>query len=98
MTKRNPEITTIKSAFNDLLKSYGLESKFTSARIRKDWAKLMGKPIASRTSKIRVNRGKITVYLTSGPLKQEMNMSKSRVLEMLRKEYGEEEIREIIFL
>ena len=98
MNKRNPDITSVKSAFDDLLKSYKLESRYTAARIRKDWEKIMGKPVAVRTSRIRINNGKITVYLTSAPLKQELNMSKSKVLELLRKEYGEETIQDIIFL
>ena len=98
MTKRNPDTTTVKSAFNDLLKSYKLESRYNAARIRKDWEKLMGKPIAKRTGKIRINNGKMSVYLTSAPLKQELNMSKTKILEILKKEYGEDVILDIIFL
>ncbi len=98
MEKRNPDTTTVKNAFRELLKSYKLESRYQAARIRKDWEKLMGKPIASRTSRIRVNNGKISVYLTSAPLKQELNMSRTRILEILRKEYGDEAVEEIIFL
>ena len=81
-----------------MLKSYKLESRFNAARIRKDWAKIMGKPISNRTSRITIQNGKITVYLTSAPLKQELNMSKTRILEMLRKEYGEDIVDDIIFL
>ena len=98
MAKRNPETVTLKTALHDMLKSYKLESKFNAARIRNDWEKLMGKPISNRTSKIRINNGKITVYLTSAPLKNELNMSKTKILEMLRKEYGDAQITDIIFL
>lgn len=98
MENKKPGSTTIKSAFGDLLKSYNLESKFNAARIRKDWEKLMGKPVNNRTSKIRINNGKITVYLTSAPLKNELNMSKSKILEILRKEYGENSVTDIVFL
>ena len=98
MAKKNPETTTLKTALRDMLKSYKLESKFNAARIRNDWEKLMGKPISNRTSKIRINNGKITVYLTSAPLKNEMNMSKTKILEILRKEYEEAQITDIIFL
>ncbi len=98
MAKRNPETTTLKSALDELLKSYKLESKFVAARLRKDWERLMGKPISNRTSRIRLNNGKVSIYLTSAPLKQELNMSKSKILEILRKEYGEEAIKDVIFL
>jgi hypothetical protein len=98
MTRRTPDATPLKAALNELLKSYKLESKFNAARIRNDWEKLMGKPISNRTSRIRISNGKITVYLTSAPLKNELNMSKTRILEILRKEYGETQITDIIFL
>ena len=98
MDKRNKETNSLKSAFNELLRSYKLESKYNAARMMKDWPDLVGKPIASRTSKIRISNGRITVYLTSAPLKQELNMSKSRILGMLREKYGDESVKDIIFL
>ncbi|HLF33208.1 MAG TPA: DUF721 domain-containing protein [Cyclobacteriaceae bacterium] len=98
MQNKKPGTTTIKSAFGDMLKTFNLESKFNAARIRKDWEKLMGKTVNNRTSRIRINHGKIAVYLTSAPLKNELNMSKSKILEILRKEYGEEAVTDIIFL
>lgn len=98
MNRKNQDIASVKTAFNDLLKSYRLESRYNAAMIRKDWPELVGKPIANRTSRIRMNNGKISVYLTSAPLKQELNMSKTRILELLRKKYGEEAVRDIIFL
>lgn len=98
MDKRNKETSSVKSAFDELLKSYKLESKYNAARILKDWPELVGKPIANRTSKIRINNGKITVYLNSAPLKQELNMSKTKILDLLRKKYGEEAVNDIIFL
>ena len=98
MDKRNKDTNSLKSAFSDLLKSYKLESKYNAARITKDWPELVGKPIANRTSKIRMNNGKITVYLTSAPLKHELNMSKTKILGLLRNKYGEEAIKDIIFL
>ena len=98
MDKRNKETNSLKSAFSELLKSYKLESKYNAAKIMKDWPELVGKPIANRTAKIRISNGKITVYLTSAPLKQELNMSKSKILTLLRNKYGEETVKDIIFL
>jgi len=81
-----------------MLHEYKLDSKYTATLIKSSWEKLMGRPIASRTSQISLNNGKLRVKLTSAPLKNELNMSKSKILAMLEEEFGEGIIREIVFI
>jgi predicted nucleic acid-binding Zn ribbon protein len=98
MEEKKDDIKNIKGAFQHMLNEYKLDSKYTATVIKSSWEKLMGKPIASRTSQISLNKGRLRVRLTSAPLKQELNMSKSKILELLEKEFGEGVIREIIFI
>lgn len=89
---------SFSSAFNKFLKSENLEQKFNEKKLIQSWEKLMGKTIASRTSKIFIKDRQMFVYLTSAPLKQQMTTSKSRVLELIIGEFGEGLIEDIRFL
>ncbi len=97
MERNKDSIKNIKSAFGNLLHDYHLEAKYNATIIKSSWEKLMGKPIASRTSSITLYKKKLKVKLTSAPLKNELNMSKSRILLLLEKEFGEGVIEDIVF-
>ncbi len=98
MDNQQKNIRNIKKAFQDMLQNYKLDSRYTATVIQTSWEKLMGKPIASRTSKISLYNKKLKVTITSAPLKNELNMSKSKILELLEKEFGKGVIEEIVFI
>ncbi|MBR9998619.1 MAG: DUF721 domain-containing protein [Cyclobacteriaceae bacterium] len=98
MEKKGNDFKKINSAFQNMLHEYKLDSKYTAMVIKASWEKVMGKPIASRTKQITLNNRKLRVKLTSAPLKHEMNMSKSKVIELLEKEFGKGVIEEVIFV
>jgi len=89
---------TIQEAFEELLASYKIKSKFSEAQVISSWNELMGKTIASRTSRIFIKEKKLFVELTSAPLKQELSNSKERILEIFRENYGEGIITDVILL
>ncbi len=62
------------------------------------WEIIMGKAIAKLTCKIYIKDKKMFVELTSAPLKQELNMSKSKVMEMFNNRFNKNLIEEIVFL
>jgi predicted nucleic acid-binding Zn ribbon protein len=98
MNDKGDEIKKIKGAFQHMLHEYKLDSRYTATVIKASWEKIMGKPIASRTSQISLKNGKLRVRLTSAPLKNELNMSKSKILELIEKEFGKGVVKEIIFI
>jgi len=87
----------IKQAFNDMLDDYKIDSKYKATIIKKLWLSIMGKTIASRTGKITLYNKKLKVKIESAPLKNELNLSKSKVLEILEKELGKGVIENIVF-
>ena len=87
----------IKQAFNDMLDDYKIDSKYKATIIKKLWLSVMGKAIASRTGKITLYKKKLHVKIESAPLKNELNLSKSKVLEILEKELGKGVIEDIVF-
>ena len=98
MDNQRKKIKNIKGAFQDMLQNYKLDSRYTATIIQTSWEKLMGKPIATRTSKISLHNKKLKVTITSAPLKNELNMSKSKILELLEKEFGKGVIEEVVFI
>lgn len=98
MGDKKEDIKNIKGAFQNMLHEYKLDSRYTATVIKTSWEKIMGKPIASRTRQITLNNGKLRVKLTSAPLKHELNMSKTKILEILDKEFGKGVIKEVIFI
>lgn len=96
--ERKAETSTVGDAINEMLQKYHLKPRFDEMRVVASWPELMGKTIAGKTGKIYVKNEVLFVEINSAPLKHELNMSKSRVLELLEKEFGKGTIREIIFM
>lgn len=86
---------TFASAFKDFLKSENLEQTFQEKQFIQSWEELMGKTIASRTSKLTIRNGILYVELTSAPLRQEMVNSRGKVLELIHSRFGPDLIKEV---
>ncbi|MEQ9423990.1 MAG: DUF721 domain-containing protein [Cyclobacteriaceae bacterium] len=95
---RKAETSSIKSAFDELLKDYRIKDKFMEKNLLASWGRLMGKPIAQRTEKLFIKDKKLFVYLSSAPLRSELDHSKSKVIELLNKEFSENVIVDVIFM
>lgn len=94
---RRNESLELKDVIRDMLQNYHIEEKFDHTRLLASWERLMGKPIASRTSRLFVKDNVLFVRLTSAPLKSEMNLNKAKVLDILKKEFGEKVLKDIVF-
>ncbi len=102
-TYRNPAnrsrgTVTLKQAIDQLLNAYQLRSKFNETYLVTFWEKVMGKPIASRTGKLYVKEKKLYVQILSAPLKNELLLARSKAIELINREMGENVIEEIIFI
>ncbi|MDN5204450.1 DUF721 domain-containing protein [Fulvivirgaceae bacterium BMA10] len=95
-TARKSDIATVGEAFQDLLKAYKLNGKFDEKRIVASWPSLMGNTIAKRTDKVYMKDRKLYVKLNSAPLKQELIISRAKIIEIFRKEFGKEAIEDIV--
>jgi len=98
MKKERGNISGIKDAINDMLHDYHLESKFQATVVKSSWEEIMGKTIASRTHKISLYKKILKVEIDSAPLKNELNMSKTKVMTLLEKKFGKGVIEEIKFI
>jgi predicted nucleic acid-binding Zn ribbon protein len=96
--KRRSDISPLKEAIDEMLKAYKINGKVNETRVIESWERIMGKPIAARTTELKFKYKKLYVTLNSAPLRQELAMSKSKMIELLTKEFPEAVIEDIIFL
>lgn len=95
-TGRKSEPSTIGDSVKEMLKAFRIEEKFDETNLINQWEKVMGAPIAKRTTKIYISNKKLFVHLSSAPLKHELNMSRDKILVMLTKEFGKPIVNEVI--
>jgi predicted nucleic acid-binding Zn ribbon protein len=95
--KEDP-IKSFRNAFKQFLKEENLEHTFKQKQLITNWEKVMGKTIASRTTKVFFSKKTLFVQLSSAPLKQEMQNSKDQFLKLIEAELGEGEVEDVRFL
>lgn len=93
---RKAEPEKLGDAIHEMLKSFHIEDKFNETNLINSWEKIMGTPIAKRTTKVYIKDKKLFVHLNSAPLKQELNMSRERILVLIAKELGSSIVNEVI--
>lgn len=96
--KRKSDVSPLKDAIEEMLKAYKINGKINETKVIDSWEKLMGKPIAARTTDLKFKYKKLYVTLNSAPLRQELAMSKSKMIELLNKEFSEKVVEDIVFL
>lgn len=97
-TGRKKEAAPLQEAFEELLKAYRLKDKFDERLVIQAWPELMGKTVSSRTSSLFVKDKKLFVKISSGPVKNELSMNRSKVLDLIENRFGKGLIEEVIFL
>lgn len=93
---RNKNNVTLKQALDAMVKNLKLKGGIDEVRVREEWQKLMGGPIAKYTREISLKKGKLYVKVDSAPLKQELSYSREKIKELFNKELGEEIIQEVV--
>lgn len=93
---RKAKTTTMKDAVYDLLNTYRIKNKYDEAHIVQAWSDLMGEGVAKRTQDIYIKNQTIFIKISSPPLRNELLMQKTDILNRLNDNLGEEKLNEII--
>ncbi len=93
---RKGEPESLGNAIQEMLKTFRIEDKFNETSLINSWEKIMGSPIAKRTSKVYIHNKKLYVHITSAPLKHELSMSRDKILVLLAKELGQTIVNEVV--
>ena len=85
-------------AFQDLLKAYRMEDTYQEKLLISSWPELVGKTIADRTSNVYIKDKKLFVKITSGPVKKELQLNKSKVIALIESQIGKGIVEDVVFL
>lgn len=88
---------SLKEAIERLVKTYKIEGKLNEVKLLNSWEKLMGTMVANRTNEIFIRDRKLFVLLSSASLREELNMNRQKILQLLNQEAGAEVIDEVVF-
>lgn len=94
---RKSGTSSVKDAIEAMLDSYKLRGKFDQTKLINSWESMMGKPISRRTEKIFIKEKMLFVKLNSAPLRQELTIAKSKVLEIIHKHFDKNLVEDIKF-
>ena len=95
---RKSDSQPLKEAIESLLRVYKLQHKYDETYVTAHWEEIMGKPIAARTQKVYVSNQKLFLQIDSAPLKKELMMAKSKLIELINKQVNGEIVNEVVFL
>lgn len=88
----------MKEAIDLLLETYRIKGKFQETAIVAHWEEIMGKTIASRTTELYIKDQKLFLKLSSSVLRNELQMARQKIIDLLNARAGSEVIREVVFL
>ena len=77
-TGRKQGVSPLKDVFEELLQAYSLKDRYNERKVISAWGEMMGNTVSKRTSELSVKDKKLFVKLTSGPIKNELMMNKSK--------------------
>lgn len=93
---QNDEIR-LKDAINQLLDTYKLKGKLTEQKLVDSWERLMGHVIARHTQSVYIKDKKLILKLDSSVLRQELGYAKSKIIQRLNEEIGQQVIEDVVF-
>lgn len=95
---RNTNEQNIKDVIREMFQGSKTESKLKEADLIQKWPTVVGEHIAKQTSKLYINNQKLYIYITSAPLRNELNYSRNKIIEVVNEHAGCELIKEVIVL
>jgi len=91
--KKNEE--TLKNILQSYVRSDKVGDKYNTALLESVWHKEMSPMINNYTGKINFYKGKLTVEITSAPLRHELHNGRDKIITLLNDVVGIEMVKEI---
>lgn len=85
---RKPEPDPISEVIQKWLKVHHLEDRFLQADIKAAWEEMMGPMVARHTKNISLDNKIIKIRVDNAPLRQELFMSRTRIVALINQRAG----------
>ncbi len=95
---RRSRTISIAEALKDYIKEMNLGPKLNEIGLVNSWEEVVGKAIASRTSKVYIRDKILYVHLRSSVVRNELLMLRQALLEKLNEKAGAEVIKDIVLM
>lgn len=93
---KRTEAQSIGEIFNEILHQNHLDDTFNEQKACYLWPEVVGTQINRRTTRRFVDRGVMHVYISSAPLKSELEFLKSRIVTLLNEAVGAPVIKALV--
>jgi len=81
MRKTNEQ--SLKEVINELMGDYQMQDKLTEVNVIGHWEEIAGSLIARQTEIIYINKRRLFLQIASPALRQELNYSRSKLIEIV---------------
>lgn len=95
---RKADTYTLKEAIELFLKVSPIKNQYQANSIVDAWSEIMGQPIAEKTTQIYIKDRVLFVRLNSAPLRNELQMSKAKILQLYTQKFGKDCLKDVVFL
>jgi predicted nucleic acid-binding Zn ribbon protein len=85
----------ISELIDRMLDIYRLKSGVDEKRLEESWEEIMGKTIARHTRKVVLKDGVLLLEINSAPLKQELNLSKPKIIQLINEKLGKDTVKDV---
>jgi predicted nucleic acid-binding Zn ribbon protein len=97
MIKRDNDFT-LKEVIESLRKVYNWDTSLDEARLKDSWEKVVGGIIGKHTVNLSIKNKILYVSLDSSVIRSELQMSRSKIVQMLNEEVGKKVIEDIVLV
>lgn len=87
---------TIKEVISELIEQNHMKGKLAEVNVINNWENLVGPMIAKQTEKIYFAKNKLFIHITSPPLRQELNYTRSRIVQLVNEFVGQDLIEDVV--
>lgn len=95
MSQRKYTDQSLKSIIGEMLKSTGMDRKYTELEIVECYYRTVGNVIANKTLSARVNGKTLYLKFDSAPLRHEISLQKSKLINLINESMGQQLLNEI---
>jgi predicted nucleic acid-binding Zn ribbon protein len=97
MYSRKSNNYSLKEVIQQFKRAYGIERKLDEAELMNSWDGIVGKTIVKHTKSMRIKNGVMFVNIDSPVIRNELMMSRTKLVDALNGTVGKSIIKDIVF-
>ena len=86
----------LKELIDKMLRSYGLGPKLDQVKLMNVWEEVVGQMISRHCKDLYFKEGTLTVVLDSAPLRQELSLAKTKLIDKLNQKMGKTMVQKLV--